>query len=112
MTRIFLLAPALLGFIMKLVALLQPATASNDQAGIFWLLVSPNTLRHLQPAVELWRLLLQMLLWFGALLIGYQIYWWLVGWSRPRIAPELCRPARSLDDGGIPGGCGDLARIA
>jgi hypothetical protein len=78
MTRCFLLALFLLGFVMKLVALLLPVTASSDRAGIFWLLLSPNALRRLQPVVKHWRVLFQTLLWFGAVLLSYWIYWWLV----------------------------------
>ncbi len=79
MTGFFLLALALLGFVMKLIVLLLPVTARNDRAGIFWLLLSPNALRRLQPAIELWRGLCQSLLWFGAVLVSYETYWWLVG---------------------------------
>jgi hypothetical protein len=79
MTGFFLLALVLMGFVMKLVALLLPATASSERAGIFWLLLSPNALRRLQPAVEPWRVVLQPVLWFVAVLVSYWIYWWLVG---------------------------------
>lgn len=78
MTGLFLLALALLGFVMKLVALLRPANAHNDQTGVFWLLLAPNTLRRLRPAMGLWRSVGQTLLWLGAVLMSYQIYWWLV----------------------------------
>ena len=64
---------------MKLVALLLPVTACRDRAGIFWLLLSPNALRRLRPAIEPWRVQFQTLLWFGAVLLSYKIYWWLVG---------------------------------
>lgn len=84
MTRFFLLALFLLGFVMKLVALLLPVTASSDRAGIFWLLLSPNALRRLQPVVEPWRVVFQTLLWFGAVLLSYQIYWCLVSVVRIR----------------------------
>jgi hypothetical protein len=79
MTGFFLLALALMGFVMKLVALLLPATASSNRAGVFWLLLSPNSLRRLQPAVAPWRVVFQTLLWFGAVLLSYKLYWWLVG---------------------------------
>jgi len=79
MTGFFLLALVLTGFVMKLVALLLPVTASSERAGIFWLLLSPNTLRRLQPAAAPGRVLFQTLLWFGAVLLSYRIYGWLVG---------------------------------
>ncbi len=84
MTGLFLLALALLGFVMKLVVLLLPVTARNDQAGIFWLLLSPNTLGRLRPAVEPWRIVCQTLLWFGAVLVSYEIYRWLVSGAHMR----------------------------
>jgi len=79
MTGFFLLALVLLGFVMKLVALLLPVTANSDRAGIFWLLLSPNALRRLQPVVDVWRVMLKPVLWFVAVLVGYWSYWWLVG---------------------------------
>jgi len=79
MTGFFLLALVLLGFVMKLVALLLPVTASSERVGIFWLLLSPSTLKRLQPAVAPWRVLFQPVLWFVAVLASYWIYWWLVG---------------------------------
>jgi hypothetical protein len=79
MTGFFLLALAMMGFVMKLVALLLPVTASNERAGVFWLLLSPNTLKRLQPSVAPWRVLFQPVWWFVAVLVSYWIYWWLVG---------------------------------
>jgi len=78
MTGFFLLALFLLGFVMKLVALLLPVTARSERAGIFWLLLSPNALRRLQPVVDVWRVVLKPVLWFVALLVGYWAYGWLI----------------------------------
>jgi hypothetical protein len=84
MTGFFLLALALLGFVMKLVALLLPVTTSSDRAGVFWLLLSPNTLKRLQPAIDPWRIVFQTLLWFGAVLVSYEIYRGLVSVAHMR----------------------------
>lgn len=79
MTGFFLLALVLMGFVMKLVALFLPVTASSNHAGIFWLLLSPNALRRLQAVVAPRHVVFQPMLWFVAVLVGYSIHWWLTG---------------------------------
>lgn len=53
MTGLFLLALVLLGFVMKLVALLLPVTGSQERSLPFWLLLSPHSRRRLRPVGEL-----------------------------------------------------------
>jgi hypothetical protein len=79
MTGFFLLALALLGFVMKLVALLQSTTASDKRSWIFWLILSPNSLGRLRPVVEPWRVLFQTALWFVAVCLSYSVYGGLLG---------------------------------
>ena len=79
MTGFFLLTVGLAISVMKLVALLLPGTVSDDRSLRFWLLVSPNALRRLQPVVDHRRVLFRTLLWFIVVGVSYWIYWWLVG---------------------------------
>src|SRR5260221_80640 len=76
---LFLLALAALWFLMKLVALLTPrASHKTDWAFVFSLLLSPTRLSHARPAVDGPRFLLRAILFLGALVLGYWIYWELV----------------------------------
>jgi hypothetical protein len=79
MTGLFLLALFLLGFVMKLVAMLLPLTVSYDRSLWFWLHLSPNSLKRLRPVVKLWRAGFRLMWWFGALSLSYWIYRWLAG---------------------------------
>jgi hypothetical protein len=79
MTGLFLLALVLLGFVMKLVALLLPVTGSQERSLPFWLLLSPNSHRRLRPVGKLGPILFQPVWSFGALWLGYWIYGGLVG---------------------------------
>ena len=49
MTVFFLLALALMGFVMKLVAMLRPAPILQYRPHVFWLLLSPASNRRLRP---------------------------------------------------------------
>lgn len=78
MTVFYLLALAVIGFVMKLVASLLPATIPVERPRLFWLLLSPASLRRLQPIVTVRKVLLRAALLFGALVLSYWIFWWLV----------------------------------
>jgi len=79
MTGLFLLALFLLGFVMKLVALLLPLTVSYDRSLWFWAHLSPNSLRRLRPGVEPWSVLFRAVGLGVSLWLSYWIYWWLFG---------------------------------
>jgi len=79
MTLLFLLALLLLGFVMKLVALLIPSASSGSRPFMFWLLPSSASLRPAPPVRDNWRLYLRATLWAGVVSVGYWIYWKLVG---------------------------------
>jgi hypothetical protein len=74
MTVLYLLALAVMGFVMKLVALLLPATIPVERPHLFWLLLSPASLRRLQPIVSVRKVLLRAALLFGALVLSYWIF--------------------------------------
>jgi hypothetical protein len=78
MTVLYLLALAVMGFVMKLVALLLPVTVQAERPHLFWLLLSPASLRRLQPIVSVRKVLLRAVLLFGALVLSYWIFGWLV----------------------------------
>lgn len=78
MTVLFLLALAVMGFVMKLVALLQPGTIRMYRPHLFWLLPSPASNRRLRPVGSIRKLLLRGVLLLGALVLSYWIYWQLV----------------------------------
>jgi hypothetical protein len=78
MTVLFLLALALLGFAMKLVALLLPTTSQIQRHGISWVLVSPDSVLRSQPAAGARPILLRILILFSAVLLSYWVYWQLV----------------------------------
>lgn len=78
MTGLFLLALFLLGFVMKLVALLLQVSVSYDRSLWFWLHLSPNVLHRLRPVTKPWPVVLRALGWFGLLGLSYWIYRWLV----------------------------------
>jgi hypothetical protein len=79
MTGLFLLALLLLGFVMKLVALLLPVTVNYDRSLWFWAHLSPNSLRRLRPVVEPWSVLFRAVGLGVSLWLSYWIYRWLFG---------------------------------
>lgn len=78
MTVAFLLALALLGFAMKLVALLLSVKTHIQPHGISWILVSPDSVLRSQPATSIRPVLLRLVTLFVALLLGYWVYWQIV----------------------------------
>ena len=78
MTVLYLLALAVMGFGMKLVAMLLPATTPADRRHVFWLLLSPTTLRRLRPTTAFLPFLFLTVLLCGALVLSYWIYGQLV----------------------------------
>ena len=78
MTLTFLLALALLGFVMKLVALLLPPKGQVQRRGISWVLVSPDSVLRSQPATSVQPVVLQILMLSVLLLSSYWVYWQLV----------------------------------
>jgi Membrane bound O-acyl transferase family len=78
MTALYLLALAVMGFVMKLVALLLPVTTPDERSHLFWLLPSPASLRRLRPLVSARKVLFRTAILFGALVLSYWIYWQLV----------------------------------
>jgi len=78
MTLLFLLALALLGFVMKLVALFLPAKRPVQRRAISWVLVSPDSVSRSQPATNIKPILRRILILFVTLLVSYWVYWQLV----------------------------------
>jgi hypothetical protein len=75
MTVFFLLALAVMGFVMKLVASFLPVTIQVERPYLFWLLLSPASHRRLQPIVTVHKVLLRTVLLFAALVLSY----WIIG---------------------------------
>ena len=78
MTVLFLLALALLCFVMKLIVILLPVTPQAVGPFVSWLLVSPETFVRSQSVASIQRVLLQALMLLGAACLSFWIYWWLV----------------------------------
>jgi hypothetical protein len=78
MTVFFLLALAVMGFVMKLVVLFLPVSCQVVRPRSFWLLLSPASHRRLQPIVTVRKVLLRAALLLGALFLSYWIFGWLV----------------------------------
>jgi len=78
MTLLFLLALALLGFVMKLVALLLPSKGQIERRGISWVLVSPDSVSRSQPATSVQPVMPRILMLSALLLSSYWVYWQLV----------------------------------
>jgi len=79
MTALYLLALALMGFVLKLIALFLGVTATHEERPhVFWLLLSPASLRRLRPIVTPGKVLFRFALLGGALVFSYWIYWQLV----------------------------------
>ncbi len=75
MTVLFLLALALMGFVMKFVVLLLPATIPTYRPHVFWLLLSPASNRRLRSIESIPKVLLRTVLLCGALVLTCWIYW-------------------------------------
>lgn len=78
MTVFFLLALAVMGFVMKLVVLFLPVTIQVERLLSFWPLFSPASHRRLQPIVTVRKVLLRAALLFDALVLSYWIFGQLV----------------------------------
>src|SRR5882757_9420792 len=79
MTVFFLLALAVVGFVMKLVVLFLPVTSQKmERPRLVWLLLSPASHQRSQPIVAVGKVLLRAVLLFGALVLSYWIFGWLV----------------------------------
>ena len=78
MTVFYLLALAVMGFMMKLVVLFLPISSQVVRPHLFWLLLSPASHRRLQPIVSVRKVLLRAALLFGTLVLIYWIFGWLV----------------------------------
>ncbi|MEZ5330414.1 MAG: membrane bound O-acyl transferase family-domain-containing protein [Verrucomicrobiales bacterium] len=78
LTGLFLLALAVTGFVMKLIALLLPVTSEPDRPHVFWLLLSPSSHARLRPMVNLRVVLFRISLLCGCLVVAYWIYGQLV----------------------------------
>jgi len=78
MTVLFLLALALLGYVMKVVALLLPAKCETDRRAISWVLVSPDSVLRAQRATGVRPVVFRILMLSGSTLVCYWIYWRLV----------------------------------
>jgi hypothetical protein len=78
MTVLYLLALALLGFVMKLVAILLPISIRVERPHLFWLLLSPVSIRKLQPIKSVRRVLLRAALLCAAVVPTYWICWDLI----------------------------------
>src|SRR5262245_61263742 len=74
MTVSNLLALALMGFAMKFVAQLLPATIPEYRPNVFWLLLSPASNRRLRPIENVRDVLLRAALLCGAIVLTYWIY--------------------------------------
>ena len=78
MTVFFLLALAVMGFVMKLVALLLPAKREIERRAKSWVLFSPDSVLRVQRATGAGPVVLRILMLFAAVLLCYWVYWQLV----------------------------------
>jgi membrane bound O-acyltransferase family protein len=78
MTVFFLLALAVMGFVMKLVALLLPAKREIERRAVSWVLISPDSVLRAQRATGPGPVVPRILMLFAAGLLSYWIYWQLV----------------------------------
>lgn len=79
MTLLFVEALVLLIAVMKLVALLIPPASSGARSVMFWVLPSGTSLQRALPVGDYRRVCLRAVVWLGAVLVSYGIYWKLVG---------------------------------
>jgi len=78
MTVLFLLALALLGFAMKLVALLLSVDTHAGRPFMSWILPLPNSIARSRPVAGVQSVLFRVALLFGAVLLSYWVYGQLV----------------------------------
>jgi len=78
MTVFFLLALAVMGFVMKLVALLLLAKRETERRAMSWVLFSPDSVLRGQRATGAGPVVLRILLLFAAVWLSYWVYWQLV----------------------------------
>lgn len=78
MTVFFLLALAVMGFVMKLVALLLPAKREIERSAMSWVLFSPDSVLRAQRVTGAGAVVLRILMLFGAVWLSYWVYWQLV----------------------------------
>jgi len=78
MTGLFLVALALLGCVMKLLARFLPANKPTERSAISHVLVSPDSILRSRPASGTGPVMLRITIFGGALLLGYWLYWQLV----------------------------------
>jgi Membrane bound O-acyl transferase family len=78
MTVFLLLALVVMGFVMKLVALLLPAKRGIDRRAMSWVLFSPDSVLRAQRATGAGPVALRILMLFAAVLLSYWVYWQLV----------------------------------
>ena len=78
MTLLFLLTLALLGFVMKLVALLLPTKNKIQSHAISWVLVSPDSVLRARQANGAGPVVLRILILSGVTGMCYWVYWQLV----------------------------------
>jgi hypothetical protein len=74
MTKLFLLALALMVSVMKLIAFLLPATTQTGRPFISWMLLAPDSVVRWRPAVGIRRVLLRILLLLGAVSLSFWVY--------------------------------------
>jgi len=77
-TVFFLLALVVVGFVMKLVALLLPAKRELERSAMSWMLFSPDSVLRARRATGTGPVVLRILLLFAAVLLTYWVYWQLV----------------------------------
>src|ERR1043165_9009268 len=78
MTVSYLLALALTGFVMKLVAQLLPAKRKIERRTMSWVLVSPDSVLRSQRATGVRPVIFRILMLSGLTLLSYWVYWQLV----------------------------------
>ena len=78
MTVSYLLALALLGLLMKLMALFLSAKGQIPRRAISWVLVSPDSALRSRPVTSISLVLLRLLALLGAVLLGYWVYWQII----------------------------------
>ena len=78
MTVFVLLALAVMGFVMKLVALLLPDKREIERRAMSWVLFSPDSVLRAQRATGAGPVMLRAVLLSGAVLLSYWVYWQLV----------------------------------
>lgn len=84
---LFFLALALTGFLMKLVAMLVPASKRGETSRVFWLLLCPASHRRLRPTGKLRVAVLRVVLFCGAVYVSHRGVSWCRAFSgMPKLA--------------------------